>query len=136
MFHYVACMGYDDTPGAKALWIADSGFRPFGYWISFEQAATLIPDKAYAYANAAVPAQPVPEQPQGDPVAQPLTNDEQQELLTKVRYIYDQVGPGFDEWGEDGDLGVNAQGQRRTLRAGLATLLRKAAARTPKKAAT
>ncbi|ALA48119.1 endolysin [Mycobacterium phage Phlei] len=50
-YHYVACMGYDDTPGARALWIADSGFRPFNYWISFDQAATLIPPKGYCYAD-------------------------------------------------------------------------------------
>ncbi|AGI61688.1 endolysin [Mycobacterium phage BTCU-1] len=57
-YHYVACMGYDDTPGARALWIADSGFQPFNYWISFDQAATLIPPKGYAYAatTATAPA--------------------------------------------------------------------------------
>ncbi|MGU3498028.1 C39 family peptidase [Mycobacterium sp. C31M] len=53
-YHYVACMGYDDTPGQRALWIADSGFRPFNYWISFEQAATLIPPKGYCYADVDV----------------------------------------------------------------------------------
>jgi predicted chitinase len=59
VLHYVACMGYDDDPAARALWIADSGFRPFGYWISFDQAASLIPPKAYAYADTkADPAAP------------------------------------------------------------------------------
>ena len=28
VYHYVAAMGYDDTPGARAVWIADSGFWP------------------------------------------------------------------------------------------------------------
>jgi predicted chitinase len=51
IYHYVACMGYDDNPTARAVWIADSGFRPFGYWISFDQVASLIPPKAYAYAD-------------------------------------------------------------------------------------
>lgn len=56
-YHYVAAMGYDDTPGgARAVWIADSGFRPFGYWISFDQCATLIPPKGYCYAAAGVSA--------------------------------------------------------------------------------
>ena len=50
IYHYVAAMGYDDTPGARAVWIADSGFRPFGYWCSFDQVATLIPPKGYTYA--------------------------------------------------------------------------------------
>lgn len=54
VFHYVAAMGYDDTPGARAVWIADSGFAPFGYWISFDQCASLIPPKGYAYAAAGV----------------------------------------------------------------------------------
>jgi hypothetical protein len=30
VYHYVAAMGYDDTPGARAVWIADPGFSPFG----------------------------------------------------------------------------------------------------------
>ena len=40
-------------------------------------------------------------------------------------WLVEQHGPGLDTWGEDGDLGRNAKGQRRTLRAGLAALLRK-----------
>lgn len=52
IFHYRAFMGYDtDFPGG-ALWVADSGFRPFGYWEAFDQTATLIPPKGYAWANA------------------------------------------------------------------------------------
>ena len=59
VFHYVACMGYDDNPAARAVWIADSGFTPHGYWITFDQAASLIPPKAYAYADTGVkPAAP------------------------------------------------------------------------------
>ncbi|AHH20863.1 putative bacteriophage protein [Nocardia nova SH22a] len=47
VYHYIALMGYDDGP-ARAVWVADSGFRPFGYWISFDQLASLIPPKGYA----------------------------------------------------------------------------------------
>lgn len=61
-YHYVACMGYDDA-GERALWIADSGFRPFGYWISFDQATSLIPPKGYAYAAAGVVAPPAAQPP-------------------------------------------------------------------------
>lgn len=43
-------------------------------------------------------------------------------------YIAAQTGPGLDVWGVDGDLGRNAQGQRRTLRAGLAAIMRKVGA--------
>jgi hypothetical protein len=53
-----------------------------------------------------------------------LTDDEQTELLTKVRYVFDQLGPGFPAWGED-QLGNNSQNQPRTLRSALAALLRK-----------
>lgn len=63
VYHYVACMGYDDS-GDRALWIADSGFRPFGFWVSFDQAASLIPPKGYAYAAVkgavSAPAAPKP----------------------------------------------------------------------------
>lgn len=48
-YHYVACMGYDDV--ARAVWIVDSGFWPYAYWIGFDQAASLIPPKGYAYAT-------------------------------------------------------------------------------------
>lgn len=41
-----------------------------------------------------------------------------------LEYIAEQLGPGRDDWGTDGDLGRNAQGQRLTLRAGLARLIR------------
>jgi predicted chitinase len=55
--HYVACMGYDSNPVMRAVRIADSGFNPHEYWITFDQCATLIPPKGYAYATAgAVPA--------------------------------------------------------------------------------
>lgn len=58
IYHYVACMGYDDVE--RALWIADSGFSPFGYWVSFDQAARLIPPKAYCYADTTAVAPPSP----------------------------------------------------------------------------
>lgn len=52
IYHYVAVMGYRDGAEGKAVWIADSGFSPFGYWVSLDQLATLIPPKGYAYAAA------------------------------------------------------------------------------------
>lgn len=63
VYHYMTVMGYDDA-GARSVWIADSGFSPFGYWMSFDQLATLIPPKGYAYAEV----EPVPApQPQRQP---------------------------------------------------------------------
>ena len=58
IFHYVAVMGYDDASNLPAVWIADPGFAPFGYWISFDQFATLIPPKGYCYSTAV--ASPLP----------------------------------------------------------------------------
>ncbi|AXQ53050.1 lysin A [Mycobacterium phage Rando14] len=60
VYHYVAAMGYDDAaPGVgRAVWIADSGFQPQGYWISFDQCASLIPPKGYAYADVDAPGGP------------------------------------------------------------------------------
>lgn len=49
VYHYVPVMGYDDRE--RAVWIADSGFRPFGYWCSFDQLCTLMVPKGYAYAD-------------------------------------------------------------------------------------
>lgn len=51
VYHYIAVMGYSDN-GDRRYWIADSGFNPFGYWISHDQLATLIPPKGYAYSTA------------------------------------------------------------------------------------
>lgn len=61
VYHYVALMGYDDNPSARAVWVADSGFQPQGYWVSFDQLATLIPPKGYVAAPgpAAAPADDV-----------------------------------------------------------------------------
>jgi len=51
VYHYVAVMGYSEA-GGRRYWIADSGFWPYGYWISHDQLATLIPPKGYAYSTA------------------------------------------------------------------------------------
>lgn len=56
VYHYIAVMGYAGTGGMRRVWIADSGFAPYGAWISFDQLATLIPPKGYAYATAKPPA--------------------------------------------------------------------------------
>lgn len=59
-WHYVALMGFnDDDPKKRRCWIADSGFRPGGGWVSFEQTVSLITPKGYAYSSA-VPAVPAP----------------------------------------------------------------------------
>jgi predicted chitinase len=62
IYHYVPAMGYNDgdgDPSQRAVYIADPGFSPHGYWISFDQCATLIPPKGYAAAMPAVVQPPV-----------------------------------------------------------------------------
>jgi len=73
VYHYIALMGYDDTPGAEAVWVADPGFRPFGYWVSLQQLAGLIAPKGYCWQDNA-PAAPAAVT-QNDPPAQ-VTNME------------------------------------------------------------
>lgn len=56
IYHYTAGMGYaQDDDGSRHIWVADPGFRPFGYWCSLEQVATLIVPHAYAAALTATP---------------------------------------------------------------------------------
>lgn len=67
-YHYVSAMGYSDE-GGRFVWIADSGFQPQGYWITFDQCATLIPPKGYSYANTSQAPQDIPTPTQTPPVA-------------------------------------------------------------------
>lgn len=49
--HYLCVMGYAiDANGNKHVWLADSGFAPYGSWVTFDQFATMIPPREYAYA--------------------------------------------------------------------------------------
>lgn len=69
VYHYVAAMGYAiDGNGVKHVWIADSGFKPYGSWVTFAQFATLIPPKGYAYATAKAPAPAAPNPPKENPM--------------------------------------------------------------------
>lgn len=78
--------------------------------------------KYWAAANATTPTPEVP------PVTQPKQFPHDYTDRELLEYIADQIGPGYDTWGEDGDLGRNAKGQRRTFRAGIAALMRKVGA--------
>lgn len=52
VFHYITFTGYDSV-GARQVQLSDPGFRPFQGWISFDQAATLLPPKGYIFADVA-----------------------------------------------------------------------------------
>lgn len=72
IFHYVAGMGYaDDGAGGRHIWIADPGFRPFGYWCALEQVASLIVPHAYAFATKA-PVKPTAPDPIPAPAPAPV----------------------------------------------------------------
>jgi len=61
VYHYVACVGYDDA--ARALFIADPGFSPmYPFFVTVEQAASLITPKGYTYSagSAVASAAPTP----------------------------------------------------------------------------
>lgn len=51
VYHYVCIVGYEVLGGRRHFHVADSGFWPFEYACSFEQMATMIPPKGYAYSN-------------------------------------------------------------------------------------
>lgn len=75
IYHYVAGMGYaKDNDGSRHFWIADPGFRPFGYWCSLEQVASLIVPHSYAVATTAkaVTPPPKPAQPKPEPKPEPV----------------------------------------------------------------
>ncbi|OKX85142.1 C39 family peptidase [Corynebacterium glutamicum] len=52
IYHYVMAGGIAGEGAQRRVWWADSGFAPFGAWISFDQTATLIPPKGYAWSDA------------------------------------------------------------------------------------
>ena len=84
VYHYVAYMGYaEDEP--QGVWVVDSGFAPWHFWVSRKQAATLIPPKAYAWPTKAAAA-PIPAPPPA--VTAPLdtlTAAMQQTAITRER---------------------------------------------------
>ncbi|QIG58155.1 lysin A [Gordonia phage Skog] len=53
IFHYFPGTGYFDSANRRLrrVWIPDPGFSPHGFWLSFDQLATLIPPKGYTYAT-------------------------------------------------------------------------------------
>lgn len=100
VYHYVAAMGVaQDADGRRRVWIADSGFAPYGYWIDFEQLCSLIPPKGYAYSKTKVPAPPSGStritQPQGG-MLMALTDDQQRDLYEKVTRIHHEMTHYFD----------------------------------------
>lgn len=55
VFHYVLVDGYAVIDGILYIHIADSGFWPDGYWITFEQYVSLTVPKSYLVLGAESP---------------------------------------------------------------------------------
>lgn len=97
VYHYVAVMGYGGSGAGRRVWIADSGFYPYGGWISLENLAHLIAGKGYAASFAPVKAvtkpvtsAPVESKPEAA-VVQPLD---------RLKVLFEQiVGPQLDKNG-------------------------------------
>ena len=92
VYHYFAVMGYDpkNPDGIKAVWVADSGFDPFGYWMSFDQLATLIPPKGYAYSTA-TPVKKTTDDNIAEGLFMSLSKERQEDLASKIDKIYHEL---------------------------------------------
>ena len=89
VYHYIAVMGYAiDAAGTRHVWIADSGFRPYGSWITLDNLATLIPPKGYAYSTA----------PSKTPAPEPEKEEDTMSEAMNKRY------PGFVDPEIDGTI--------------------------------
>lgn len=93
VYHYFAIMGYSDEGGFRRVWIADSGFYPYGYWMSFDQLASLIPPKGYSYATA-VSVEP---EPKPKPTPAGMTLDDFAQAMGQTVSIdrYRELYPAF-----------------------------------------
>jgi Peptidase_C39 like family len=98
-YHYVTCVGYDDNSAQRAIAVADSGFQPPFYWITFDQCCTLIPPKGFCYSTI----QP----PEENDMAN-VPQEQWDALVRDVAYIKGQLGP----WPQ---LGQNTSGEDLTL---------------------
>jgi hypothetical protein len=58
VFHYVCYGGYSGNGNERFVYVYDSGFSPWQYWVTFQQACTLMPPKGYVKAAAATPGVP------------------------------------------------------------------------------
>lgn len=87
IYHYIALMGYS-TEGQRKIWVADSGFTPYGYYISFDQLASLIPPKGYAYSQAE------PQELAGG-LFMSLSHERQVDLAKKIDRIHHELTHEF-----------------------------------------
>jgi predicted chitinase len=63
IFHYTCYGGYAEDATGRYVYVYDSGFSPWQYWVTFDQCVSLMPPKGYVKAAAApagVPTLPGP----------------------------------------------------------------------------
>lgn len=51
IYHYTTAMGKGYEGDRRAVWVADPGGHPFGYWLTLEQTVLLCAGKGYSYAR-------------------------------------------------------------------------------------
>jgi hypothetical protein len=73
VYHYVCYVGYGEDNGQRIVHVAESGFSPWQYAVSFEQACSLMPPKGYVKAAAAAPGVPTLPGPAPEQAATCLT---------------------------------------------------------------
>lgn len=96
VYHYVAVMGYArDAAGVAHVWVADSGFSPYGYWCTLAQLASLIPPKGYAY-----PADALTRTRTGG-LFMSLPPERQEDLARKIDAIHHELTTRFRSRAED-----------------------------------
>lgn len=64
IFHYICYTGYAEDETGRYVHVTDSGFAPWQYWVTFQQACSLMPPKGFVWASAApIGATPTPTLP-------------------------------------------------------------------------
>ena len=58
VYHYFTVVGFN--PDTREVFVADSGFRPYSYWMSVDQLASCIAGKGYTATPNEKPIQPAP----------------------------------------------------------------------------
>ena len=84
VYHYIAVMGYSDS-GMRKVWVADSGFSPYGYWMGLDQLATLLVPKGYAYSTIKTTAA------KEEGLFMSLSKERQEDLARKIDRIHHEL---------------------------------------------
>lgn len=110
VYHYIAAMGVREDVEGRKVWIADSGFPPYGYWISLTQLGSLIVPKGYAYPTNTAKKVVLPAQ----------TESEKNSMEKKITEIWEQLrGVAGRGWPQ---LGKNSKGENLTVVDALAAI--------------